>query len=206
MGQTIWQVTVLILVASAVVQGVVLVAVMRQVGGILLQITPPRPGALEEGPTIGSVLELPRAERGRASVVLFVAPNCTPCKDLLPSVPVVARHYRELEFVMVVTGKDEADRLSYGQALDGVSVRPDWHGLYEEWQIPGTPYAVGLDEDGVVRGAGVVNVLDHLEALAEAVLGPLNLPGPEAPSTTNGQVNGKTSVEASSNRMEGVDA
>lgn len=209
-GETIWQVLVLLLFASAVAQAVVLVAVMRQVGSIIVQIRPPRAGELEDGPTVGSVLELPEAETARSRIVLFVTPNCKPCQELMPAVPVAARRYRELEFIAVVTGGDDEDRRAYAARIDGVTVRTDLHSLYEQWRIPATPYAVGLDDERRVIQAGVVNHLDHLESLADAVVyGHATAPhggSPPSASVANGG-NGRVDVElveaaSPSNRRE----
>jgi thiol-disulfide isomerase/thioredoxin len=209
-GQAIWQVLVLLLFASAVVQGVVLVAVMRQVGGVLVQITPPRPGELEGGPAVGTMLDLPGAVPDKPAIVVFAAPNCAPCQELMPSVPVAARHYREIQFMAVITGRELDERTSYAATIEGVTARADLHHLHDEWQIPGTPYAVGLDEDGRVVRTGVVNHLDHLESLADSVLH-RDTGLSEADASANGHAssNGHGSRElaatSSSNGTEGVD-
>jgi thiol-disulfide isomerase/thioredoxin len=208
MQQPIWQVLLLLLLASAVVQGVVLVAVMRQVGTILIQIRPPRPGTLDSGPVVGTFLEFPGGEVERPTVVLFTTPNCAPCQELMPSVPIAARGYRALDFVMVITGRDEEERRTYAPSLDGVAVRPDLHFLHDKWEIPGTPYAVGLDTDGRVLQAGVVNHLDHLEALAEAVLhghehGSESL---AAPNMNGDHSTPELATASSTLPMEGIDA
>jgi thiol-disulfide isomerase/thioredoxin len=212
-GETIWQVLVLLLFVSAVAQGVVLVAVMRQVGGVIVQIRPPQPGQLEEGPAAGTVLDLPEAGPARPRVVVFVTPHCRPCEDLMPAVPVAARQYREIEFVAVVTGSDEADRRTYARTIEGVTARSDLHFLQDEWHIPATPYAVGLDGEGRVIQAGVVNHLDHLESLADAVVhGYAPAPHDGSPPSANGDAgaNGHGAIDAvptpsASNRMEVVD-
>jgi thiol-disulfide isomerase/thioredoxin len=169
-GEAIWHLLLLLLLGTAVVQGLVLVAVMRQVGTILLQIRPPAPGLMEDGPTVGTTLELPDSEISGPLVVLFVTPNCAPCGKVVPIVPIVARNYPAIEFIGVITGPDESQRLAYADELEGIDVRPDLHFLEERWRIPGTPYAVGLDEQGRVVQAGVVNHLDHLESLCESLL------------------------------------
>jgi thiol-disulfide isomerase/thioredoxin len=208
MGNAIWQVLTLLLVLAVVVQGVVLVALMRQVGGIIIQIRPPRAGALDDGPEVGSELVLPDAEPDRPAVVLFIAPDCGPCHELLPNVPPAVRSYREVQFLAVVTGSDEEKRRAYARTIEGITARPDLHFLEEQWRIPGTPYAVGLTEDGRVATAGVVNTLDHVEAVAEAVIHTHfdSMVTAGAPSTNGNRGSDEELARSSTNRLEGVDA
>ncbi len=51
----------------------------------------------------------------------------------------------------------------------GSLARTDLHHLYEAWAVPGTPFAVGLDAENRVVFSGVVNTLDQLETVSEAV-------------------------------------
>jgi hypothetical protein len=166
----IWQVLILLLGVGVVLEALILIAVMRQVGGILMQLRPARVGEIEgEGPEVGRALEFPGLDKSRPAIVLFLSPDCQICRPLLPAIPAVQRDYRELEVVTVVTGQDEARRVAYAQQI-GESARADLADLMKEWVIPGTPYAVGLDAGGFVNKSGVVNSLDQLESLAGLLL------------------------------------
>jgi thiol-disulfide isomerase/thioredoxin len=166
----IWQVLILLLAVGVVLEALILIAVMRQVGGILIQLRPARVGEIEgEGPPVGQALEFEGLDVSRPAIVLFLSPDCQICKPLLPAIPALQRNYRELGVVTVVTGQDEARRGAYAEQI-GESARTDLPELMKDWLIPGTPYAVGLDAGGVVNKSGVVNSLDQLESLAGILL------------------------------------
>ncbi len=176
MDELIWQVLVALLVVAAIVEGTVLVGVSRQLGTLLLQSAPPRPGGLDGGPSVDDELEIPGLPDDKGAVVIFIAPGCGPCDALKPSIPVVARHYQQLEVTAAVVAPDEGERRRYAAEFGAVG-RSDLNHLYEEWEIPGTPFAVGVDRAHRVRRTGVVNTLDQLEALAESVLAPVPVDG-----------------------------
>lgn len=171
MNEATWQLTVVLLAAAVIVEGVVLVAVMRQVGGILVQLKPPRPGEIEGGPDRGTVVDIPGTTIGKPKVVVFIDTGCNICKPLLTAIPTVRREYPEAEFVAIVSGDDDVHRASYARQL-GDAARLDLAKLLKTWNVPGTPFGVAIDAAGVVSGSGVVNSLDQLEALTEALLSP----------------------------------
>lgn len=158
MTETILRITVLLLVAMAVLQAIVLIALMRQVGGIMLQLRPARFGEMEhdEGPEVGLVVDIPRREDTRPAIALFLSPACRICQPLLPAIPALAGSYPEIDVIPVVIGADESDRERYARQI-GPLARTDLHDLENAWNIPGTPFAVGIDGDGRVEVRGVVN-------------------------------------------------
>jgi thiol-disulfide isomerase/thioredoxin len=164
----IWQLIVVLLVVTVVAMAVVLVAVARQVGSLLLQVAPQRPGSIEGGPEIGTAVDVPGLSSVPA-VVTFVSPGCAPCEALGPAIPAIARHYPELTLAVAVVGGDGVERARLVAELAPYA-RSELDGLDREWDVPGTPFAVGIDPDGVARLSGVVNNLDQLEALAESLL------------------------------------
>jgi hypothetical protein len=134
---------------------VVVVALARQVGTLHLRLGPR--GALEvdtEGPALGeappprpAILEGgARTVLGGTGVhrlVLFVSPTCPICDEVRPSVPAAASA-AGLQAQLV--HDPEAER---------------------RWNVPGTPFAVVIDEIGVVRAKGTVNDLEQLEGLVD---------------------------------------
>lgn len=169
MNEGIWTILLLVLTAAVIVEGVILVALMRQVGGILLRLSPARPGELEGGPEIDTVVKVPGLQSGKGAIFLFLSPQCSICEPVVEAIPTLRRNYRELDVIAVVTGGDDREKEEYANRLGGVA-RTDLRKLHRSWKVAGTPFAVGVDSQHRVRITGVANNLEHLEALAQSVL------------------------------------
>jgi thiol-disulfide isomerase/thioredoxin len=177
---TNWNVLLIGLAALSIVEGVALVAVMRQVGRITLRLGQARPGLVEGGgPEVGSSVDADAAGIDVPALVMFMAPGCRPCRDLAPSLRAFAATYRDIHVAAVMTGPDDAETLADSRIR--VLVSPE---LHEDWKVPGTPFAVGLADAGVVRAAGVVNNLEQLEVMRAAVFEPANRHEPDPPTAT----------------------
>jgi methylamine dehydrogenase accessory protein MauD len=165
-----------------VLSGVVL-ALVRQVGILHERVAPAGALTLHGGPKVGEVApELVleswsgvslhvggRAEDGRSTLLFFVSPSCPVCKTLLPVVGRVVESERTwLRAVIASDGpreQHEAFVASHGLA-HGDYVLSTALGL--AYQVAKLPYAVLVDELGVVRASGLVNTREHLESLFEA--------------------------------------
>jgi hypothetical protein len=150
-----WTVAFVVLWILLVVLCVVVVALARQVGTLHLRLGPR--GALEidtEGPAVG---EAPPARSARSAeggtvvvggpgarrLVLFSSPTCSVCAEVAPALPAAAAAVR---LVPQIVHDPEAEH-----ALD----------------IPGTPFLLVFDEQGIVRGKGTVNNLEQVEGLVD---------------------------------------
>ena len=164
---------VLVLVLAAVV-----VALARQIGTLHLRLGPR--GALEmddEGPPLG---EAPPPDElkdtagapvriggpGKPQLLLFVSPGCGVCKQVLPSVPVVAAAGQLQPYVLTDMDEEET-RLAYASNKVGAPVLSARF-LVQRWDIPGTPYVIVLDDLGVIRAKGTVNNLEQMEGLVDS--------------------------------------
>ncbi len=110
-----------------------------------------------------------RREDARSQLLLFVSPTCPMCKKLLS----VARRFahkerRNLEIILVGDGeRDEQERFVREERLEAFSyVLSPVVGM--TYQVGKLPYAVLIDEEGVVRASGLVNSREHLESLMVA--------------------------------------
>jgi thiol-disulfide isomerase/thioredoxin len=176
---TLWHAVTIGLVASLGIVVVLLIALMRQVGSILMVVGTSTPLSIPAGPKIGSVLPVRGSELRRPLLVAFVSPECTQCRALLPGFARLVSAYRDqLQLIVVVSNADEAARREYAEEL-GSFARADLAGLYDEWNVPGTPFAVALDAERRVRGSAVVNTLDQLETVAVAALAVMPVPSEE---------------------------
>jgi hypothetical protein len=168
-GVGVWHVVEIALFVSVCVQGLVLIGVMRQVGGISLQLTPVRVGDVDAGPAVGTQLALSAIPPGVPTLLVFVSPTCSVCEAVVSALPVVGRHYPDVEVVAAVIGGDEASRATYARRL-GPMARLDLVATANDLAIPGTPFVIGVDGDGRVQTRGVANTLDHLESVLETLL------------------------------------
>ena len=166
-----WRIIVLLLVVGVITEAVLLVAVMRQVGDVLLYARPLRSPPPLGGPQVGDIKELPGNRRKRPALVLFTSPGCALCKELEPGFRKLHADWaQQVDIVAVVSSENVEEREAYAREL-GSFARADLASLTKDWEIPGTPYAVALDNGGRVQGAGIVTKSHHLDGLAIASLG-----------------------------------
>lgn len=172
-----WAVSYVMLWVVVAALALLVVALARQIGTLHLRLGPR--GALEvdgEGPPLGEApepLELrdldgrPVIVGGpeRPQLVLFVSPGCGVCRDVLPGIAAAARA-GSLEPI-VVADAEEADARVLLQDLRVHAPFAASPEAVRSYGVPGTPYAVALDELGVVRAKGTVNTLEQLEGLID---------------------------------------
>ncbi len=161
----------------------VVFALTRQVG-ILHERTAPV-GALTPAPKIrvgqrspkfglvgldGSEVKVggPHPSRTR-TLLFFLSPSCPVCKTLLPTLERVAR--AEVPPVRVVLASDgpaqEHRTFVNEQGIDHLPYVLST-GLGVAFGVGKLPYAVLIDERGVVAAQGIVNTREHVESLFEA--------------------------------------
>jgi hypothetical protein len=142
-GETFWvasTVALWIVVAGLLV---LVLALYRQVGVLHLRLGPR--GAFEHD---GESLPLgASAPEGLARTLLvFTSETCPVCRQILPGLRALASDHG----VTVLHARQED--------VDGLA-------LHDAFEVPGTPYAVYVGKDGLVRSKGAVNTLEQLEGL-----------------------------------------
>jgi methylamine dehydrogenase accessory protein MauD len=173
----------LVLWVLVVVLACVVAALVRQVGVLYERVAPA--GALvlpqslaagEPAPQI-EVTELGGAVRtigapqpsGRSLLVFFLSPTCPVCKQLLPALRGIAAAEAAWLDVVLASDGPRAEHEAWvarERLADFPYVLSAPLGV--AYRVGKLPYAVLLDGDGVVRGAGLVNSREHLESLFEA--------------------------------------
>jgi methylamine dehydrogenase accessory protein MauD len=161
--------------------GVVIFGLVRQIGVLHERVAPMGALMTDHGPDVGemspriSVNDIhgalvdfgkPQAD-GRLRLLLFVAPTCPVCKKLLP----IARSFAEGERLSVILVGDgdpsEQQRMIAEHGLEDITyVNAPQVGM--AFQVGKLPYAVLIDEEGVIRAKGLVNSREHLESLVIA--------------------------------------
>jgi hypothetical protein len=138
--------------AGVAALAVAVLALAREIGLLRLQLAPQ--AALEiptEGPPVGEWSPLAERfevpTRARLAVAVFSSPGCRLCRSLEPAVQWLRR-----DPLLAVEVFDEARDAE----------------LWRELDVPGSPFAVVLDPDGVVRSKGTFNSLGQLQGLLAA--------------------------------------
>ncbi len=182
-----WHFLAVATAALVVVEGAVLLGVLRQLGAILVAVGPAQPGVGPgAGPTPGWVIDLDVLEQNTPAVAVFLSPRCQYCPTIRDAIPIVRRRYRELLVLPVVLGDDDAEAAAYAHEIGGAATT-DLERLAEEWAIPGTPFAVGIGADHRARVSGIVNNLPQLETIIAAAIAPIVEPeGSSIQSNVNG--------------------
>ena len=137
---------VIALVALAL-GGVALLALAREIGELRLTVAPQHALALEgEGPALGARLNLIDRFEGEPELALafFASTTCRLCSALSPAIRLI-----ETEPGVVVEVFDEHDDRD----------------VWQELEVPGSPYGVVLDPEGTVLAKGTFNSLAQLEGL-----------------------------------------
>lgn len=134
---------------ACVALGIAVLALAREVGTLRLAL--PAQAALEiehEGPELGgraAVIERFRpGPSARFALAVFSSEGCPLCRTLEPSVDALGR-----------------DPLVALEVFDEVRDADAWEALH----VPGSPYAVALDLDGVVLAKGTYNSYAQLESV-----------------------------------------
>ena len=173
----------MILWVVVVVLGLTVLALARQVGVLYERIAPAGalmigagPGVGDEAPLMdleeldGKPIRLGGAsEQSRTTLIFFLSPTCPICDTLLP----VLRSLRKdegawLDIVLASDGELAEQRAfrATKRLTDFPYVVSTQLGL--TYQVGKLPFAVLIDELGVVRAKGLTNNREHLESLFEA--------------------------------------
>jgi methylamine dehydrogenase accessory protein MauD len=160
----------------------VVFALIRQIGVLHERIAPMGALTIDRGPQAGDrspvfdlldiyqrAVSLGRpASDGKSTFVMFVSPTCPVCKKLIPVAKSIAAREPMLHLVFASDG-DRADQERFVKAQrieDYPMVLSAELGM--TFRIGKLPYAVLIDEQGIVRAKGLVNTREHLESILEA--------------------------------------
>ena len=164
--------------------GLLVLSLARQIGILHERINPA--GALMISSTLevgtrapmydlealdGQQIELgkPRADETR-TLIYFLSPTCPICSSLLTVVKDISDRDADLDVVLMSDGPPEEHEAYRKRKSKEIGSFP--YVLSEEvgraFGVGKLPYAVLIDQAGVVRAHGLVNSREHLESLFEA--------------------------------------
>ena len=102
-------------------------------------------------------------------ILIFTSPTCPWCEKLAPDIaPFASSLGPEYHLLLVLgDGTPHSEARSYAQRLGGgaplaLAMAPE---LFESYGIPGTPYGLLIDKEGIVRTKGTTNSLTDLQTL-----------------------------------------
>jgi hypothetical protein len=131
--------------ACIVALAIAVLALTREVGLLHLRLAPDAAlDIAEEGPPVGSRVDVPRSADTPLTLAIFSSEGCRLCQTLAPVI----------------------ESLGVGSLLD-VAVFDEVRDadVWERLGIPGSPYAVALDRNGGVHAKGTFNSYGQLEGI-----------------------------------------
>jgi methylamine dehydrogenase accessory protein MauD len=171
----------LVLWALVLALALVVAALARQLGVLHERLAPVGALATARGPAVGEQAPvllvgslagsaLPIGGPAPAPTLLFfLSPTCPVCETLLPTLLRVAAEESPRVRLVLASDGEPAEHRAFVRAR---GLDPEAYVLSAElglrFEVAKLPYAVLLDEAGVVRAKGLVNTREHLESLFEA--------------------------------------
>jgi len=166
-----------------IVMAALQLAVLRQVGVLHERIAPLGALTIDKGPKEGESAPLFELvdlggrrvrigspnDDGRSTLLFFLSPTCPVCKKMLPILRSLAHAEQKwLQIVLASDGeREEHERFIAAQSISDFPYVLSLE-LGMSYRIGKLPYAVLIDEAGVVRAKGLINTREHLESLIEA--------------------------------------
>ena len=164
-----------------IVQGVTILALARQIGVLHDRVAPAGALTTAAGPGVGE--QSPRLEvhalggnaitvggklaAGKALLMLFVSSTCPICKKLIPIAKNFARSERlDVLFVGDADPVEQRKLIREFELDEHCFVNGPEVGM--TYRIDKLPYAVLLDDAGMIAAKGLVNSREHFESLIVA--------------------------------------
>jgi methylamine dehydrogenase accessory protein MauD len=173
--------SVILLWVALIATIVILLALARQVGVLFERIAPMGALTIDHGPRAGQPAPqflLPTLDgdlvkigypAAKSTLIFFLAPTCPICRKLAPIVKSMAHEDRASLQVIFASDGDSAKQIQYRRELM-LSEFP--YVLSTElgmaFQVAKLPYAVLIDEHGLMASKGLTNSREHLESLLSA--------------------------------------
>lgn len=131
--------------------------------GLEIGVTAPPLNGTDLG---GNVITL-GSERGRPTLLLFVTPSCSTCSALAPALRALwqsERAHLEIALVSMYSNDEEASEFVAKYKLKQIPVTTS-PSVGFDYQVSSPPFAIVVDDKGIVRAKGITNNSEHLESL-----------------------------------------
>jgi len=168
---------------AVIAMGVIIIALLRQIGVLHERIAPAGALMIGHGPKVGEVSPVLQVQdisgrelaiggvntEGRSKLIFYLSPTCPVCKTLIPVLRSSKRSESEwLDFILASDGDMTSQRKFVAEhELDEFNYVVSTE-LGITFQVGRLPYAVLIDEAGVIRSKGLINSREQLESIFEA--------------------------------------
>ncbi|MDR3159660.1 MAG: methylamine dehydrogenase accessory protein MauD [Zoogloeaceae bacterium] len=174
---------VIVLWALVLALMLVILAMARQIGVLLERVSPVGAMINDAGPQVGEAspfFDLPDwngggnvrlgASQSRHQLVFFLSPTCPICKTLLPALKSIRNSEGDWLDVILASDGEAAKHQRFIEQM-GLEMFPYLLSgeLGMTYHVTKLPFAVLLDQQGVVRGKGLINSREQLESLFNAL-------------------------------------
>jgi len=160
-------------------------ALMRQIGVLNERVFPAGALMTTNGPAIGEAIPVGTytslantvvtigGTQNQITLLLFVSPTCPVCKTLLPYVQSVAKaENTSTRIILASDAENDQEQEQHRQFVKQYHLSADRYLLSRPlglaFRVEKLPFAVIIDEQGILRAKGMVNSREHMESLFEA--------------------------------------
>jgi len=171
----------IVLWVALIVLATIVFALVRQIGVLYERVAPAGALSINQQLKVGNLaptldaVNLKNAKTikiggasssGKCQLLFFVSPTCPMCKSLIPIAKSIS--YEEQSWVDLVFATDgattEIEQFSEAQKLEKSNlVNSELVG--KQFGVAKLPYAVLIDEKGILQAMGIVNSREHIESL-----------------------------------------
>jgi methylamine dehydrogenase accessory protein MauD len=158
-----------------------LLALGRQIGILFERVSPMGALVNDSGPEVGQqtpLFNLPSLtggsvglgpRPGRSTMVFFLSPTCPVCKKLLPIVDSIRK--AEGSWLDIVLASD-GEKAQHSRFIETANLTSYPYVVSTElglaYRVARLPYAVLLDQRGVIRAKGLINSREQFDSLLNA--------------------------------------
>jgi methylamine dehydrogenase accessory protein MauD len=177
---TLLAIAVLVLWVLVIALVIVVFALARQIGVLYERVAPAGALMVNQKLAVGDAApkvaiqalngtQLVTGTGDKRQLLFFLTPDCPICKSLLPIVKTLSQQENDTTMIFLSDGGREAEHLAYIEAneLDGF-VYALSEAAGRSFGVGKLPYAVLINESGMVASLGIVNSREHLESLFES--------------------------------------
>ncbi|MCZ6829708.1 MAG: redoxin domain-containing protein [Gammaproteobacteria bacterium] len=117
----------------------------------------------------GDIVEVGSVLAGKSQLLFFLSPDCPVCNELTPILKSAAHAEGNWLRLVLASDGEELDHKGYRLAK-GLQEFPYVVSelLGKSYGVAKLPYAVLIDEQGLIASMGIINSREHLESLFEA--------------------------------------